>query len=670
MRSSRPSARARSATEPRLDRHGLVIGDRHVPLYSGALHYWRTPRVRWRPALEAMVELGFTLVETYVPWGVHERPDGGLDFGQDDPGKDLGAFLDLAHELGLFAFIRPGPHINAELTYFGLPRRVVFDERAQARSASGQPLVLPAPPRMFPVPSYASRFFREQLDRWLRAVGEIVAPRLWPKGPVVLLQVDNEAAYYFRDSTYDADYHPDALADFARFLERRYQGEVAALNQAWGSDHADFASAPAPRALPEERLQPQLDWVAFQEALLVDALADMKRQMIAAGLGGVPFVHNLPMGDLGLPTSLSALGARLDLVGLDYYHQQPGLEAVRKRTSRLAGSTRLPFAPELGAGAPPWFVPRSDADSLITTLAACAHGLRGFNLYMAVERDRWYGAPLDAAGEPRPSATSWRALLHALRERELWRLERKVEVALSIPREYVELTRATHSLAGLSPTAFDLSGMPTSSACVRDHFGFAQPTQLAWEPLLGHLDAALCDEQVPFVYVDGDADLSALPDLRLVIAPTFEHADRARMAQLDRFVARGGTVVMGPHVPHLDEQLRPHAFGVPGGRPRLLVEHANDAQTLIRALVDELSLSRSWPVTPRTASACVWLDGDRASVVFVVHPTPAEGRVQLRLPEPLALVDALSGERFAGTTAVELPMAAHGCRMLLVERPS
>ena len=36
-----------------------------------------------------------------------------------------------------------------------------------------------------------------------------------------LLQIDNEAAFYFRDAAYDSDYHPDALADFARFLEQR-----------------------------------------------------------------------------------------------------------------------------------------------------------------------------------------------------------------------------------------------------------------------------------------------------------------------------------------------------------------------------------------------------------------------------------------------------------------
>ena len=82
--------------------------------------------------------LGLTFVESYVPWGVHETAEGRFDFGEDDPRKDLGAFLDLAKELGLYVFLRPGPHVNAELPYFGLPRRD-RDGRAQPGALLARP---------------------------------------------------------------------------------------------------------------------------------------------------------------------------------------------------------------------------------------------------------------------------------------------------------------------------------------------------------------------------------------------------------------------------------------------------------------------------------------------------------------------------------------------------
>src|SRR5262245_58951904 len=106
MGAHRPSARASSipapSSLPRVTQTGVQLGDRVVPLHSGALHYFRMAPSRWRRALESMRWLGLTFVESYVPWGVHEAAEGRFDFGEDDPRKDLGAFLDLAKELGLY----------------------------------------------------------------------------------------------------------------------------------------------------------------------------------------------------------------------------------------------------------------------------------------------------------------------------------------------------------------------------------------------------------------------------------------------------------------------------------------------------------------------------------------------------------------------------------------
>lgn len=675
MSAHRPSARARSSAKaPRLTRSGLQLGDRTVPLLSGALHYFRLARPRWRPALEALRALGLDMVETYVPWGVHELADGGFDFGRDDPSKDLAAFLDLAHELELLVFLRPGPNVNAELAYFGLPRRVVLDERNQARSARDKPLPLIAPPRMFPVPSYASRNLREQTEPWFQAVGAIVTPRRWPDGPVVLLQVDNEAAFYFRDAPYDGDYHPDALADFAVFLERRYRS-VAALNRVYASEHTGFADVPAPRrfaAANAAQLVPYLDWVAFQESLLCDALSATRRQLADAGMSGLPVVHNLPMGDFGLPTSLAAIGERVDLVGLDYYHMRGGLEHVRRRTQRLSGSAPHPFAPELGVGAPPWFGARSDADSLFTSMTACAYGLRGVSLYMAVERDRWYGSPIDADGEARPHAETWRKLLSALRAVEHHRLRLRAQVALQLPREYAWLSRATHALGALSPSLLDLAGVSANAACRNDTFGFAQATQLAWEAWLARLDHALYEQQVPFVYVDGDADLGALPDLRVVIAPCFELCDPLRWQRLERFAASGGHVLFGPLAPALDLRMQAHdfsdaSFAPFAARGPLALEDAYAAETLVHELIAAHALERPVIATPHPVAATLHVDEhDEPRALFVVQPAALDARAELRLQRPLALVDALSGERFRGSV-LDVPMRAQSCRMLIVE---
>ena len=221
-RASARRSRPRRSGNPRLVGRALRVGDRDVPLYSGAMHYWRLEREAWRPGLEQLRDLGLPIVETYVPWQVHEIAPGEHDFGATDPRKDLGAFVDLAAELELYVFARPGPHINAEMTFFGLPERIVYDRACQARSPRQSPVIQGFPPVMFPVPSYASRTFLDEVSRWYDAVGEILAPRAWPTGPVVMVQIDNEGSYYFRDAAYDQDYHPDAVAEWWAFLEQRY----------------------------------------------------------------------------------------------------------------------------------------------------------------------------------------------------------------------------------------------------------------------------------------------------------------------------------------------------------------------------------------------------------------------------------------------------------------
>ncbi|MCA9602587.1 MAG: beta-galactosidase, partial [Myxococcales bacterium] len=459
-----PSPTAYSKRRPKapvLKGRVLDLGADEIPLYSGALHYWRIERRFWRRTLEAVRNLGLDTVETYIPWGVHEQADGTFDFGERHERLDVGAFLELVSELGMYAIVRPGPHINAELTYFGLPERVVHDPECQARSPRRNPVIQPFPPRMFPAPSYASRKYHEEVGRWFDAVGQVVGPHLWPRGAVVLTQVDNEGTFFFRNGPYDQDYHRDAIDRFRAFLEERY-GTVAALNEAYRRVYSSFGDVPPPErfdAHEANELVPHLDWAAFHEHLIGDALARMRQRLHDAGVREVPTIHNIPLGETGLPVSIPSIARVVDLVGLDYYHPAREHRVVKRRTAYLAGTFDFAYSPELGVGAPPWFTPLSHHDSLTVAMTAAAYGLRGFNLYMAVDRDRWYGAPIDARGELRTEASAWRRWVQAMRRVRFHTLDRRAEVALVVPNEYRRLSRATHLFGGIaSPSSVEAIG--------------------------------------------------------------------------------------------------------------------------------------------------------------------------------------------------------------------
>ena len=166
--------------------HGLrlIDTDQIVPLWAGAMHYWRHAPEDWPACLDAMKAMGLRIVDTYVPWGVHETAQGKFDFGEHYARLGVARFVRLAGERGLYVIVRPGPHINAELTLFGLPERVVWDRDCQARTPRDNPVILPMIPVAFPVPSYASDAFHDETTLWFDADGKQLSELHYPNEPI------------------------------------------------------------------------------------------------------------------------------------------------------------------------------------------------------------------------------------------------------------------------------------------------------------------------------------------------------------------------------------------------------------------------------------------------------------------------------------------------------
>lgn len=633
-----------------------------LPPRSGAVHYWRLPRRDWQPALEGLQRLGFSAVETYIPWSVHEVAAGEFDFGERDRRKDVGAFLDLAHSLGLSAIVRPGPHINAELTHFGIPERVLLDPLCQARSPRGNPVMLYFPPRMFPVPSYASTAYLTEVGRWFDAVVEQLAPRVRPHGPVEWVQIDNEAGYYFRNGPYGQDFHPDARAMFREFVQARH-GTLGAAGQAHGRTYGGIMDIhPPERFEPRDALGLHLDWAAFQEHLLTRSLVAMRDLLCTRDLGHVKTFHNISLGEAGLPMSLPALAQELDVVGLDYYHRAEEFETIKRRTLYLAGSTAGAYAPELGAGGPPWLPPMRADESLFCALVACAYGLRSFNVYMAVDRDRWYGAPLDERGQRRPHASDWERLARALDEVEFEAMERPARVGIVWPRSYLRLSRATHVYGPFSPSMMEvISGSPVHG-CRQDALGHADVVQVAWWERCEAIARSLTRARVPYVYVDGDAPDSAWESLDLVLAPTYDFFERPLAARLAACAARGARVVCGPRRPKRDEHGREHAFDE---LSRARLELLRDADETLAAHATELQLPRE-PDLGEGLSVTSHVHPNGQRVVFVINPTDEPLRAALPAELRAGASDLLALPSERQPLGASLLVAPQSVRALLV----
>lgn len=672
--------RAKKASEGvELVRGGLRIGDETVPLLAGTAHYWRLEPEAWRTALEGIRGLGLTLLDTYVPWGVHERGTGDFDFGRVDPKLDVARFIRLAGEVGLYAIVRPGPHINAELTCFGIPERVIWTKECQAVSAGGKPVALPVPPLAFPVPSYASEAFHAEARVWFDAVGRELAPLVWPGGPIVLLQVDNEGAMYFRDGVYDQDYHADAIAHYRAFLKDKY-GRVEALREVLCDPGATFFNVEPPRrfqAATTRELARHLDWAEFQEALIAGAFARYRAAMENAGLGGVPTSHNLPLSEAATPLDPQRVGEAVELLGLDYYHgaSPPQRAEIARRTSELsvrsAAREHPAFACELGAGYPPFFAPLSEGDNAFTALTALAYGLRGYNLYMAVERDRWINAPIDPRGRVRSSAAFWERLTRALVHLRFAELERDAPVHLLLPRSLRRLARVTHAFGPLSAALFQVLGGSAEDACFEDDIGLGAPPAIETDRYMQLIERTLDAVGIPFAVSSDDVARYSFKHARWTIVACPGGLDPALIERIHKARQRGRAVTVGPEPPHADASFRPLPAPVP-----LVTASSDPVPALLRfdeaAVAHAVARARgrldlpTLRIEPGDLRLTVHRDARGVPrALFVINAT-AHGRdATVDAVGATEATDVLDGTRFgARFGAFELPVAARTVRLL------
>ena len=208
------------------DERGLTIAgagagaERHLPFYAGAMHYWRVAPTRWAACLRAVHDLGLTIVETYVPWRVHEAAERHVRV--DRASAISRASSRSRARPGSRSCCARGRTSTPSCTSFGIPDYVLADPAVPGAHRARHPGVDAGAAARVPDPVVRER----RVPRAASTPGtprspRSIAPHLAPDGPVVALGVDNEAQLFFRLGAYDLDYHPDAIDLVARGLRAR-----------------------------------------------------------------------------------------------------------------------------------------------------------------------------------------------------------------------------------------------------------------------------------------------------------------------------------------------------------------------------------------------------------------------------------------------------------------
>ncbi|WP_211234877.1 beta-galactosidase [Glycomyces arizonensis] len=169
---------------------GLVLDGREEALLCASLFYFRLPREVWESRLARVRATGYRAIDVYLPWNFHETSPGVWDF---EGRRDVGAFLDLAHEAGLAVIARPGPYICSEWDGGALPAWLPLEAGLELRQAE---------PR-----------FLAHVRTWFDRAMPLIAARQWGRGgSVVAVQLENELDFF---DTRDRGAYITALRDMA-----------------------------------------------------------------------------------------------------------------------------------------------------------------------------------------------------------------------------------------------------------------------------------------------------------------------------------------------------------------------------------------------------------------------------------------------------------------------
>ncbi|WP_211475148.1 beta-galactosidase [Collimonas humicola] len=163
--------------------------------FGGEMHPARVPSQYWDHRIKMIKALGCNTISLYVMWNFHELSDGSFDFTSAD--KNIGHFIDLCGQNGMWVLLRPGPYVCAEWDFGGLPPRMLADP--QFRDSSGNLQI-------------RGNFtnYMAAVNKWNTALyNNVVKGRtLVAGGPIMLVAVENEYTSWSPD---DGTY-PNAIA--------------------------------------------------------------------------------------------------------------------------------------------------------------------------------------------------------------------------------------------------------------------------------------------------------------------------------------------------------------------------------------------------------------------------------------------------------------------------
>jgi beta-galactosidase len=594
--------------------------------YGGDYNPEQWPEPVWAEDAALMRQAGVNLATVGVfAWAMLEPAPGRYEFGW------LDRVLDTLHAAGVAVDLATATAAPPPWFSYAHPEAMPVDAAGRRLTYGSRQTFCPSSP------AYRSAAL---------ALVERLADRYAGHAALAMWHVHNEYGCHNARCYCDT-----TAAAFRDWLAGRYGGELAALNDAWGTAfwsqrYTAWEQVQPPRATSTIPNPGQLlDFHRFSSDALLE-LFRAERDLLHARTPGVPVTTNMMNGGF---------------TALDYWRWAEELDLLSNDNYIVAGAAteagaQIAYAGDLTrslAGGAPWLLlehstsavnwqPRNLAKAPgELTRHSLAHVARGSEGAMFFQ---WRAS--------RAGAEKWHSAMlpHAGTDTKIWRevtelgghLRRLAEVAGSVVRADVALLLDYPSGWAAEGTSQPSVDMGTFDEVRRWH-------------------AVLWRAGVTADLAHPAQDLSGY---RLVLAPALYLLDDASAANLSDYVTGGGTLVVGPYSGVVDEQDRVRPGGYPGALRDLLGIHVEEFFPLPAGAtvgLDDGSTGQFWTEHARTAAAGVvasYADGPAAGCPAVTRRAAGGGTAWY---VGTRLIDADLGALLAAAGATpQLPDAPAG----------
>jgi beta-galactosidase len=543
----------------------FIIGKEEYSPHSAEMHYFRVSKRFWSICFERIKKAGFRIISTCVPWNLHESYIGGFDFfGRTDHAKDLVVFLELAREFGFKVILRPGPFIDSEWKNGGYPDFIYDDPETLALDSKGEPVRMGDHTGLESgyLPSLLHPQFLSHVKRYFNALSEIIKNYIYPKGPVILVELDNgvlvghdEQGSWNNLAPFERDYNPHITDSiFPQFLKEKYK-EVKRLNQLYGEKHANFEDVKPPKSLKishPKNLIKYFDWIIFKEKMLTDFVMKLKELFLSFDVSPLFSVNLFYSQNFSLPFNWQTVDTDEVFCGINIFWQKDYVELVR-HLRYFVTCCRFPWASEFAIG--DWadlpedgekYFPVTPQKVKFLLVSALASGIKGFNGYMFVERDHWYDSPLANDGTIRPNFELIRKFNEVAEKFEFENLQGLAEIGLVNYRPYLWFSslKAKESHPGKNE--------PFSYLCLlleQTHKGLSQD---------------LINLKLPFGIPElwtseirsASGGKQSWEDFKLLFVPCCEYMDAESQGLLIKLAKEGKTLILFGLLPKYDLRMK------------------------------------------------------------------------------------------------------------------